>query len=75
VDKYLLSSKDYPLPDIDQSATASPGAYEPPSLVVLGTVHELTLSGWNRCFWDKKLGGTDGFTWMGISVPISNCSG
>jgi hypothetical protein len=44
--------------------------YEAPSLVVLGSVHELTL----HCFWDKKLGGTDGFTFMGINVPISNCS-
>lgn len=57
---------------IDHTVIAPPRAYEAPSLVVLGTVHELTLWG---CFWDKKLGGTDGFTWMGIAVPISNCSG
>jgi hypothetical protein len=60
------------LPHRETPTTASPESYEAPSLVVLGTVHELTLHG--GCFWDKKLGGTDGFTFMGISVPISNCS-
>lgn len=40
-------------------------------LVALGTVSELTLHG---CYWNKQLGGTDGWTFMGISVPISNCS-
>jgi hypothetical protein len=60
------------LTNTEPSVTASPGPYEAPNLVILGTVHELTL---HRCFWDKKLGGSDGFTWMGIAVPISNCSG
>jgi hypothetical protein len=60
-----------PLPQ-STSSSASPGVYEAPRIVVLGTVHELTLHG--GCFWDKKLGGSDGFTFMGISVPISNCS-
>jgi hypothetical protein len=54
----------------DSSKTASTDSYEAPRLAVLGTVHNLTL----RCFWDKTLGGTDGFTWMGIPVPISDCS-
>jgi hypothetical protein len=45
--------------------------YEPPELIVLGTLHELTLNG---CYWGKEFGGSDGFTFMGISVPISNCS-
>jgi hypothetical protein len=35
------------------------GAYEAPALRVLGTVHELTQG----C--DKRLGGSDGFTFMG----------
>ena len=56
----------------DSSTTTSTEPYEAPSLAVLGTVHELTLTG--GCFFDKKLGGTDGFTFMGIAVPISNCS-
>ena len=51
--------------------TTSIESYEAPSLHVLGTVHNLTLRG---CWWDKTLGGTDGFTWMGVPVPISDCS-
>ena len=55
--------------------TASPSrgaqAYEPPTLEVIGGVWERTLNG---CWWGKELGGTDGFTFMGINVPISNCS-
>jgi hypothetical protein len=50
-----------------------PEPYEAPTLFVLGGVHELTLHG-GGCWWGKKLGGTDGFTFMGISVPISSCS-
>lgn len=45
--------------------------YEPPTLVELGTVVDDTLTG---CYWNKQLGGTDGFTFMGIAMPISNCS-
>ena len=45
--------------------------YEPPALVELGTVVEQTLNG---CFWGKEWGGTDGWTFMGMNVPISNCS-
>jgi hypothetical protein len=44
--------------------------YEPPVLMELGSVAELTLSG---CFMDKKWGGSDGFHFMGISVPVSSC--
>lgn len=47
--------------------------YAPPTLRTLGTVHELTLTG-NFCWRGKELGGSDGFTFMGIAVPISNCS-
>lgn len=50
---------------------ASAPPYEPPMLVSLGTVSELTQTG---CYWNKQFGGTDGWTFMGISVPISNCS-
>jgi len=51
-------------------ATPSIG-YTAPELIVLGTLHELTLNG---CYWGKEFGGSDGFTFMGINVPISNCS-
>jgi hypothetical protein len=50
---------------------ASALPYEPPALVALGTISELTQTG---CYWGKQFGGTDGWTFMGISVPISNCS-
>ena len=42
--------------------TMSPVAYEPPAVRVLGTVAELT----QNC--DKRLGGSDGFTFMGQSI-------
>lgn len=45
--------------------------YEPPALIEFGSVVERTLHG---CYWGKQFGGSDGFTFMGISVPISNCS-
>jgi hypothetical protein len=38
------------------------GAYEAPALRVLGTVHELTQG----C--DKRLNGSDGFTFMGQPI-------
>jgi hypothetical protein len=47
-------------------------AYEPPALVDLGTLHEQTLT--YGCLFGKQFGGSDGFTFMGINVPISNCS-
>jgi hypothetical protein len=43
----------------DATNHLSPPLYEPPRLTVIGTVHELTQG----C--DKKLGDTDGFTFMG----------
>jgi len=36
--------------------------YEPPALRVLGTVEEMTQ------YCDKRLGGSDGFTFMGQPV-------
>ena len=48
-----------------------PESYEAPALYDLGTVHEQTLHG---CLFNKQWGGSDGFTFMGIDVPISNCS-
>lgn len=49
------------------------GEYEPPALYELGAVYDQTL-GLDGCYWGKQFGGSDGFTFMGISVPISNCS-
>ena len=46
-------------------------SYEPPRLRELGAVSVQTTTG---CFFGKKLGGTDGWTFMGINMPISNCS-
>jgi hypothetical protein len=51
--------------------TINDSSYEAPTLRELGTVAEHTLHG---CFWGKEWGGTDGWTFMGINVPISNCS-
>jgi hypothetical protein len=44
------------------------GTYESPALVELGTLQELTLSD----FCDKKLGGTDGFTFMGLAITCNS---
>jgi hypothetical protein len=49
-------------------------AYEPPTLVEIGSFEAHTLTGLHGCYWNKQFGGSDGFTFMGISVPISNCS-
>lgn len=49
-------------------------SYEPPVLVEVGPVFVHTLHGGNGCYWGKQLGGSDGFTFMGINVPISSCS-
>jgi hypothetical protein len=57
---------------VAQTAVEPAVSYEPPVLVEIGSVAELTLTG--GCYFNKQLGGSDGFTWMGISVPISNCS-
>jgi hypothetical protein len=54
-------------------AQATTERYDPPRIEELGTIHELTLTG-DHCWFGKQLGGSDGFTFMGISVPISNCS-
>jgi hypothetical protein len=56
------------VPVVDPALAAG---YVPPALFELGSVSELTLTG---CYWNKQFGGTDGFTFMGISVPISSCS-
>ena len=54
-----------------ENVVASPSAYEPPALIEIGSIAQLTLNG---CYWGKELGGTDGWTFMGINVPVSNCS-
>jgi hypothetical protein len=49
-------------------------AYQPPAIVQIGTIVADTLTGLQGCYWNKQFGGSDGWTFMGISVPISNCS-
>lgn len=44
-----------------------PGAYEAPTLRVLGSVDALTQG-----FCDKSLGGSDGFTFMGQAISCSS---
>jgi len=45
--------------------------YEPPTLSVLGSLHELTQSGGNwPCLWKKTIGPPDYVNW----IPIANCS-
>jgi hypothetical protein len=51
--------------------TTTDTRYAPPEVIELGSVAVQTLHG---CFWGKEWGGTDGWTFMGINVPISNCS-
>ena len=43
-----------------------PTTYEPPSLRILGSIHELTLG----C--DKKLGSSDGNTFSGQAIVCSS---
>ena len=45
----------------DRSSEPIPEAYEPPSLKVMGTVHDLTLS-------NKDYGASDGFTFQGVDI-------
>ncbi len=42
--------------------------YEPPAITVLGTVHGLTLGGWD----DKKFGWSDGYLFLDDRVTNSS---
>jgi hypothetical protein len=44
-------------------------AYEPPAISVLGSVAELTQD-----IFDKRWGGSDGWQFMGINVPVHTVS-
>jgi hypothetical protein len=55
----------------DTCTATCDAAYEPPALRDLGSFTTLTQ---NICVFGKQFGGSDGITFMGISVPISNCS-
>jgi hypothetical protein len=48
--------------------------YAPPELVEIGGFYDETLGNGDFCLFGKQFGGSDGFTFMGINVPISNCS-
>ena len=56
---------------MSEASTTAAQAYEPPAVFDLGSIADQTLNG---CYWGKQFGGTDGFTFMGINVPISTCS-
>jgi hypothetical protein len=61
-------------PDQPSSCSALPAlAYAPPELTEIGGVYDRTLNG-DFCLFGKQFGGSDGFMFMGIAVPISNCS-
>jgi hypothetical protein len=48
--------------------------YMPPTLTVVGSVYELTLTGGGHgCFFGKKWGGSDGLEYMQIQIPVSSC--
>jgi hypothetical protein len=53
-----------------QSGDGLGTTYEPPRLIEIGGVYELTLDG---CFMDKKWGGTDGLSFGPITIPVSSC--
>jgi len=45
--------------------------YEPPTLSVLGSLHELTQTGGDwPCLWKKTIGPPDYVNW----IPVTNCS-
>jgi hypothetical protein len=46
----------------------SGSTYEPPAISVLGTVHSLTLGGWD----DKKFGWSDGYLFLDDRVTNSS---
>jgi hypothetical protein len=54
-----------------ESARMPEPAYDPPVLIEIGTVAELTLG---RCWFGKQVGGSDGFSLAGQPISISNCS-
>jgi hypothetical protein len=54
---------------MDESTRKPESAYDPPAIRVLGSVAELTQD-----LFDKRLGGSDGWTFMGINAPIHNVS-
>ena len=56
---------------MERALSTNDSTYESPTLTELGSVADQTLHG---CFLGKEWGGTDGWTFMGINVPISNCS-
>ncbi len=46
-------------------------AYAPPALTVLGSLHDVTLTGYEwPCLWKKTIGPPDYVNW----IPVTNCS-
>jgi hypothetical protein len=48
---------------VSETPNQASAGYEPPALAAVGTLHKLTLQG---C--DKRLNGSDGFTFMGQPI-------
>jgi hypothetical protein len=56
------------------TAGAEVPPYLPPTLTVVGSVYDLTLTGGgHRCFFGKKWGGSDGVEYMNQQISISSC--
>jgi hypothetical protein len=53
---------------MDETSHNAPQNYQPPRLRALGTVAELTQT------FDKRWGGSDGWQFIGIDVPIHTVS-
>jgi len=53
---------------MDENLRNSDRAYEAPTLRALGSVAELTQH------FDKRWGGSDGWVFVGINVPVHNVS-
>jgi hypothetical protein len=53
---------------MEENLRNSDRAYEAPTLLALGSVAELTQH------FDKRWGGSDGWVFVGINVPVHNVS-
>ena len=53
---------------MDGTTRNSDRAYQPPAIRALGSVAELTQN------FDKRWGGSDGWVFVGINVPVHNVS-
>ncbi len=59
-------------PTCSEKSLGAAGAYEPPALRVVASLHGLTQTGDHDfpCIWKKTIGPPDFVNW----IPIANCS-